>query len=219
MNMIQPGTGLIVAMAQSRPVMGANKKKGETYWNLSVEPEMGGIQGYQAGSTFKLFTLAAALEKGIPINKKFNARSPMEFGGKYYQACTGREKVYGRYTVRNAVGHSKTIAMTEAAEFSVNTYFVQLELATGMCRVTKMAKKMGVKVGHAIGQPPVDLVEELPVHPLVHPRHRRGQPAVDGRGVRHSRRAGHPLQPGHHLQDHHPQREEPGAAGRQLQAG
>src|SRR5918997_1304360 len=38
MNMIQPGTGLIVAMAQSRPVMGSNKRKGETYWNLSVEP-------------------------------------------------------------------------------------------------------------------------------------------------------------------------------------
>ena len=160
MNMIQPGTGLIIAMAQSRPVMGSNKKKGETYWNLSVEPEMGGIQGYQAGSTFKLFTLAAALEKGIPISKKFNARSPMEFGGKYYQACTGREKVYGRYTVRNAVGHSTTIAMTEAAEFSVNTYFLQLELATGMCRVTKMAEKMGVKVGHAIGQPPVDLSDK-----------------------------------------------------------
>ena len=50
--------------------------------------------------------------------------------------------------MRNAVGHSNTIDMTEAAEFSVNTYFVQLELATGMCRVTKMAEKMGVKVGH-----------------------------------------------------------------------
>jgi membrane peptidoglycan carboxypeptidase len=160
MNMIQPGTGLIIAMAQSRPVKGYDTKKGETDWNLSVEPEMGGIQGYQAGSTFKLFTLAAALEKGIPINKKFNARSPMEFGGRYYQACTGREKVYGKYRVSNSVGHSTTIGMTEAAEYSVNTYFVQLELATGMCRVTKMAKKMGVKVGHAIGQPPVDIVEK-----------------------------------------------------------
>jgi len=160
MNMIQPGTGLIVAMVQSRPEMGSNKKKGETYWNLSVEPEMGGIQGYQAGSTFKIFTLAAALEKGIPISKTFNAASPMEFGGKSFQSCKGKEKVYGRYTVRNSVqGYGGVMNMTRAAEGSVNTYFLQLELATGMCRVTKMAKKMGVKVGHPIGQPPVDLVD------------------------------------------------------------
>ena len=46
MNMIQPGTGLIIAMAQSRPVMGSDAKKGQTYWNLAADPAMGGIQGY-----------------------------------------------------------------------------------------------------------------------------------------------------------------------------
>jgi membrane peptidoglycan carboxypeptidase len=52
-----------------------------------------------------------------------------------------------KYRVTNSVGHSRTIDMTEAAEFSVNTYFVQLELAAGLCNVTKMAEKVGVKLG------------------------------------------------------------------------
>ena len=164
MNMIQPGTGLILASAQSRPVMGSNAKKGETYWNLSADVDHGGIQGYQAGSTFKTFTMAAALEKGIPISKQFNARSPFDFTGRTYQSCVGTERV-PKYRVSNSVGHSKTIGMTEAAEFSVNTYFIQLELAAGMCNVTKMAEKVGVKVGHALGQPPVDLVKTYQVIP------------------------------------------------------
>ena len=89
MDMIEPGTGLIVAMAQSRPVMGDNAKKGQTYWNYSVSPEMGGAQGFQAGSTFKAFTAAAALEQGIPLSKRYNAARTMDFSGRSFETCDG----------------------------------------------------------------------------------------------------------------------------------
>ena len=44
---------------------------------------------------------AAALEKGIPISKKFNARSPFNFSGRMFETCKGRQPVYGRYVVRS----------------------------------------------------------------------------------------------------------------------
>ena len=59
----QPGTGNVLALAQSRP-MGNRKKLGETYVNFTVPKEYGGANGFQPGSTFKVFTLATALTQG-----------------------------------------------------------------------------------------------------------------------------------------------------------
>jgi membrane peptidoglycan carboxypeptidase len=145
MNMIQPGTGLIVAMAQSRPVMGTDTKKGETYFNYSATQSMGGGLGYQAGSTFKAFTAAAALEKGIPIKKQYNAKEKMNFSKKTFNSCERRTKIAGKWNVKNSTGRNGKMTMATAAAWSVNTYFVQLELDTGMCAVTRMAQKLGAE--------------------------------------------------------------------------
>ena len=147
LNMIQPGTGLIVAMAQSRPVMGNDAKKGETYWNLAVDPDMGGLQGYQAGSTFKTYTAAAALEQGIPLSKVYNAQKTMSYTDRGFDTCDGRSRVVGRWNVSNSTSANGVMNMYRAAAFSVNNYFVQLALDIGMCDVTKMAEKTGIKIG------------------------------------------------------------------------
>lgn len=145
MDMVQPGTGLIVAMAQSRPVMGSDAKKGETFWNYSVSPELGGAQGFQAGSTFKAFTAAAALENGTPLSQQYNAQPTMNFSNASFDSCAGRTQVAGDFKVGNSTNANGPMNMYRAAQQSVNTYFVQLELATGMCPVTKMAEKLGVQ--------------------------------------------------------------------------
>jgi membrane peptidoglycan carboxypeptidase len=158
MDMIEPGTGRIIAMAQSRPVMGA--KKGQTYWNYSASREMGGAQGFQAGSTFKAFTAAAALEKGIPLSQRFDARASMDFSGARFDSCSGPTQVVGRFPVSNSTGVNGSMDMYRAAEFSVNTYFVQLALDVGMCDVTKMAEKLGVESNTP--SQPISSYDELP---------------------------------------------------------
>jgi len=145
MNMIEPGTGLIIASAQSRPVMGINKKKGETYYNYSVEQALGGAEGYQAGSTFKAFTAAAALEKGYPLTKTYDARSPMDFTHTTFSTCIGPARDPS-YRPKNSTGVNGVMNMYKGAASSVNTYFLQLERDVGICPVTKMAKKLGVQL-------------------------------------------------------------------------
>jgi membrane peptidoglycan carboxypeptidase len=152
MNMIEPGTGLIIASAQSRPVMGINKKKGQTYYNYSVEQKLGGAEGYQAGSTFKAFTAAAAIEKGIPLTKKYNARSPMDFTHTTFSTCIGNARDPS-YRPKNSTGVNGVMDMYKGAAKSVNTYFLQLEHTVGICPVTKMAKKLGVQ----LSDPKLDL--------------------------------------------------------------
>jgi membrane peptidoglycan carboxypeptidase len=145
MDMIEPGTGLIVAMAQSRPVMGSNAKKGETYFDYSATQAMGGGQGFQAGSTFKAFTAAAAFEKGIPIAKKYNAKATINYTGRKFDSCERRTEVNGTWKVHNSTGVNGRMDMSRAAGWSVNNYFVPLELDTGMCKVTRMAARVGAK--------------------------------------------------------------------------
>jgi membrane peptidoglycan carboxypeptidase len=145
MDLVEPGTGRVLAMAQSRPVMGSDAKAGETYWNYSVPPALGGAQGFQAGSTFKAFTAAAALEDGMPLSTRYDARRTIDFSGETFESCDGPRQVNGQWEVSNSTGTNGVMDMNRAAQRSVNTYFVRLALDVGMCDVTTMAEKVGVQ--------------------------------------------------------------------------
>ncbi|WP_028708900.1 transglycosylase domain-containing protein [Propionicicella superfundia] len=142
MSIVQPGTGLILAMAQSRSKMGNDA--GETYYNYNVEQSMGGAEGYQAGSTFKAFVLGAALEKGIPPSRTYNAASSMDFTGEYFTSCSGRFKS-SSFRVKNE-SPSGTMNMYQGTKYSVNTYYVQLEQDVSLCAATELADRVGVKL-------------------------------------------------------------------------
>ncbi|MGH3323432.1 MAG: transglycosylase domain-containing protein [Streptomyces sp.] len=139
-SIVEPGTGKILGMGQSRPY---GYGKNETEMNLSVDDDMGGGAGYQPGSTFKPVVAAAALERGTSMYKKYPSPYKMKYPSPV-QTCKGQWS--GSAPVENEnrreVGPYR---MKEATAKSVNTYFVSLISDTGVCPVTEMAKKMGIQ--------------------------------------------------------------------------
>jgi membrane peptidoglycan carboxypeptidase len=140
--MVEPGTGNVRAISQSRP-MGRAKKKGETFLNYVVDSKYGDSNGFQAGSTFKLFVLAAALEQGLPTTTKFKSPNTLNIPENEFQNCDGPYASTGVWPVHNSTG-AGTFDMYKGTQLSVNTYFAQLEKKTGLCAPYKMAKSMGV---------------------------------------------------------------------------
>jgi len=137
-SMIEPGTGLVKAMAQSRPTMG--KKDGQTFVNYNVDEAHGGGIGAQPGSTMKVFVLAAAIAEGIPLKTKITS-PPSYVSTGPVETCKGA--VSDTWNVRNSTG-SGSFDLVSATTHSVNTFFAQLEERTGLCKPFTFATDAGV---------------------------------------------------------------------------
>jgi len=145
-----PGTGAIVAMAQSKPM---GNGKGQTYINLTSDPEHAGTNGFQAGSSFKIFVGLAALEQNISPSMTIDAPHQIKDTGTTFAACTangqtsvpwaepGDPKPYAPSNDDDTNGPTN---MIDGFANSVNTYFIRLEEKTGLCQPAKIAKSMGV---------------------------------------------------------------------------
>ncbi|SNS65392.1 Membrane carboxypeptidase (penicillin-binding protein) [Geodermatophilus pulveris] len=128
---VEPGTGHVLAMAVNRR-FGCDGPECESV-NLNV------VAGQGAGSTYKVFTAAAALERGFPISHVITAGEP--YVSRVY-------KDGGRpYDVENVGnGYPRTLSMTDALIRSSNTYFLALEDQLGSVEgPVRMAERMGMR--------------------------------------------------------------------------
>ncbi|SCL21827.1 transglycosylase domain-containing protein [Micromonospora inyonensis] len=143
----EPGTGRVKAMAVNRTYSLDTSENGPTSnpeadpkvkanFPNTVAPLLGGgnLPGYQAGSTFKMFPMLAALDSGMPLSTAFDA--PHRY----------RSEVYDGWAPSNASG-AMTGRQTMWSGFgkSVNTYFVWLEEKVGADRAVRLAEQLGLR--------------------------------------------------------------------------
>jgi membrane peptidoglycan carboxypeptidase len=160
---VEPGTGRVRALATNRTYglddpakpknpISSNPAKAHagvraTYPRTTIPLLTGGsdVNGYQAGSTFKIFTMVAALEQGLPLGHVIDAKQRYESkytGAAGAAACPGTD----RYCPRNDNdGMAGPHDMWSAFGASVNTYFVPLEEQVGAANVVDVAKRLGIR--------------------------------------------------------------------------
>jgi membrane peptidoglycan carboxypeptidase len=147
-DIIKPGTTShqVLALVSNREY-GNDASAGQTLTNLPA----GTSDPFGAGSTFKITTTAAALEAGkVGLNTVLpNPQSQcFQYLDPRYNSC---------YPVHNAETSAAQLPLPQALAISPNTYFVNLELMTGIPKVLDMAYRLGLRntlENNSFGQPP-----------------------------------------------------------------
>jgi penicillin-binding protein 1A len=128
---IQPGTGAIRAMTAVIP---GNRKN---QFNLAAQSTR------QAGSTFKAFVLASAIEQGIDPDSTYYTSAPFTCTTSVW--CAGDYEAGKPWQVTTYDHtYAGSISITNATLRSDNTVYAQLTLDVGPDYVWRMAKRLGV---------------------------------------------------------------------------
>jgi membrane peptidoglycan carboxypeptidase len=129
---VEPGTGHVLAMSVNRRFGYDADDPAQESVNLNVAASQG------AGSTYKVFVAAAALERGFPPWHTITTSDP--YVSQVYRNGSAP------YVVQNVgEGYPNTLTMTEALIRSSNTYFVALEDQLGSVEgPVRTAQRMGL---------------------------------------------------------------------------
>jgi membrane peptidoglycan carboxypeptidase len=139
MSVIRPGkeSHPVLAMASNR-TYGLNLDAGET-----MQPQPFSLVGDGAGSIFKIFTTAAALDMGMGINAQLDA--PSRFEAKGLGTGGARGCPPATWCVQNAGNYRGSMSVTDALATSPNTAFAKLIAQVGVQRTVDMAVKLGLR--------------------------------------------------------------------------
>jgi membrane peptidoglycan carboxypeptidase len=149
---VEPGTGHIVTMVQnttyndtSTPIVGG------TSINYNTDYSTGGSQGFQTGSSFKVFTLAAWLEAGHTLNEYVNTTQHTFDYSQFHNSCIRYGT--GSFPISNADAAPAEMTVTQATAASVNTAFMKMGESLDLCQILNDAKAMGIHAADPAANP------------------------------------------------------------------
>ena len=156
---LEPGTGNILSMAQNtRYNPGDNP--GDSVLNFNVdqyqdgdpEKSLGGVGGFQPGSTFKPFTVAAWADAGKSLNTQLDGRKKTYPAGDTWTASCldGGNFVVGSegYSPQNYgdTNYGDATVLRGLAQ-SLNTITMSSAKQLDLCRIMNIAESMGIHNG------------------------------------------------------------------------
>src|SRR5690625_3546266 len=139
MSVVRPGedTHPVLAMASNR-TYGLNTDAGET-----MRPQPFSLVGDGAGSVFKIFTAAAALDMGLGIDAELDVPNRFDAKGLGSGGAKGCPK--DTWCVENVAPYRSPMTVTEALATSPNTAFAKLISQVGVGRTVDMAVRLGLR--------------------------------------------------------------------------
>ncbi|QEW03900.1 transglycosylase domain-containing protein [Microbacterium lushaniae] len=148
---IEAKTGRVLAMAQNtRFTEDADVAASDPAYTSIVyagDRRFGASDGFNAGSTFKLFTLVDWLEQGRSVNEVVNGRDrPVP---NMTNSCFGNYVNTDKARIRNfnnQGGYNGT--PMQFTRQSLNTGFLGMAAELDLCDIAKVAKKMGVTLAN-----------------------------------------------------------------------
>jgi membrane peptidoglycan carboxypeptidase len=139
MSVVLPGKTAhpVVAMVSNR-TYGLNTAAGET-----MQPQPFSLVGDGAGSIFKIFTTAAAMDMGLGTSATLDA--PVRFEAKGLGSGGAKGCPKDTWCVQNVGNYRGSMSVTDALATSPNTAFAKLISQVGVQRTVDMAVKLGLR--------------------------------------------------------------------------
>ncbi|WOF24079.1 transglycosylase domain-containing protein [Microbacterium betulae] len=143
---VEPSTGRILALAQntqfSEDPSVTDTQPGYTSLVYAADSAHGSANGFEVGSTYKLFTLIDWLENGRSVNEVVNGVNRV-FQGTCDGVTIPNTQKIGNYG--NAGGYTGTVA--NFTRDSLNSGYLAMATQLDVCEINRVAERFGVTLG------------------------------------------------------------------------